>query len=86
MALRNANLKRENARSLICVLARTFLLPNEKGPPEGDPFANIQPKAYSFTLSFSAFAMVILTTLSASFLNCSPVAGLRTIRSGRSRQ
>ena len=40
---------------------------NKKGPPEDDPFANIQPKAYSFTLSFSAFAMVILTTLSASF-------------------
>ena len=39
-----------------------------------------------FTLSFRAFAMVILTTLSASFLNCSPVAGLRTMRSGRSRQ
>ena len=59
---------------------------NKKGPPEDDPFVNAQPKAYSFTLSFSAFAMVILTTLSASFLNCSPVAGLRTIPSGRSRQ
>ena len=39
-----------------------------------------------FTLSLSALAMVIFTTLSASFLNCSPVAGLRTMRSGRSRQ
>ncbi len=39
-----------------------------------------------FTLSLSALAIVILTTLSASFLICSPVAGLRTIRSGRSRQ
>ena len=38
------------------------------------------------TLSLSGFAMVILTTLSAGFLNCSPVAGLRTMRSGRSRQ
>lgn len=42
--------------------------------------------AYSFTLSFSALATVIFTTLSASFLICSPVAGLRTMRSGRSRQ
>jgi hypothetical protein len=38
------------------------------------------------TLSFSALAMVTLTCLSASFLICSPVAGLRTMRSGRSRQ
>ena len=39
-----------------------------------------------FTLSFSALAMVIFTTLSASLWICSPVAGLRTMRSGRSRQ
>ena len=53
----------------------------------GRPFVRTDcDQSYSLTLSFSAFAMVILTTLSASFLNCSPVAGLRTIRSGRSRQ
>ena len=40
----------------------------------------------SFTLSLRALAMVIFTTLSASLWICSPVAGLRTMRAGRSRQ
>ena len=45
-----------------------------------------QAQGQPFTLSFRAFAIVILTTLSAGFWICSPVDGLRTIRSGRSRQ
>jgi hypothetical protein len=55
-------------------------------PGMGDPFGILRTCNQPLTLSLSALAMVTLTTLSASFLICSPVAGLRTMRSGRSRQ
>ena len=59
----------------------------QKGPPARRPSLRGNGRQYQpFTLSFSALAMVIFTTLSASFLIGSPVAGLRTIRAGRSRQ
>ncbi len=43
-------------------------------------------ESQALMMSLSALATVIYTTLSLSFLICSPVDGLRTIRSGRSRQ
>ena len=59
----------------------------KKRAADGDPELSKRKSAdQPFTLSFRAFAMVILTTLSASLWICSPVAGLRTMRAGRSRQ
>src|SRR5690606_2344669 len=52
-----------------------------RGSPAGRPASD-----QLLTLSLSALAIVTFTTLSDSFLICSPVAGLRTRRSGRSRQ
>ncbi len=43
-------------------------------------------ESQALMLSLRALAPVIYTTLSLSFLICSPVEGLRTMRSGRSRQ
>ena len=62
------------------------LLKRQKGPPRGAPFHRAAHGTQPLTLSFRALAIVILTTLSASLRICSPVAGLRTMRSGRSRQ
>ena len=66
------------------ILADNHKMKRAAGDPTAPRIAIAKDQA--FTLSLRALAMVILTTLSASFLNCSPVEGLRTIRSGRSRQ
>jgi hypothetical protein len=63
------------------------LMPETRGAARRRPNGTGRRKSgQPLTLSLSALAIVIFTTLSAGFLIVSPVAGLRTMRSGRSRQ
>ena len=66
------------------IVARCFR--TRKGPRDCGPICVAAFGDQLFTLSLSALAMVIFTTLSASLWICWPVAGLRTMRAGRSRQ